>query len=812
VVSKTFDGMFRFLSVTILACCCALLCRAETADLPVIRNTTLGFNHQFPNRHWTPVRVDIENPGPDRHATLVIEPVSRAQGQSIGISKPVFLPARSRRTIYLTVFPDVSENAPITKPGQEKIESTSVAKVFHAKLTDGGLKVWSEYDVMAKIIPDNAALMLVTDARLTSYRTPSELPSGWARKPLARVGLMPRDLPAHAVDYESISVIVLGDPGTVELNTMQRQALLDWTRAGGTLYVAPSPGLTDAWLHRWQAILPVEFAAPDKLATEPRLSRWASPTVFNDGLVFRRMVVRDGTTVLAGDTNSPLLAVCREGLGSVAAFALDSGDLAFQRWTGTTNFSAELLGYALKTIPATDRLFERAAGTDAIVSSLAGIKVLGRGPMLIYLAVLVAGMIAVLYAFRLTRAPERGWTVVAVLAVVTGSAVVVAADRWKGQPQPFLNEVNVVYVSGNQAVAHSALGLYSPKAASYDLAASAETLRLRPRTGYGVTPDPFSLRVDDDLRVAGLAVRASDMRAMFGQAILPDGNQPQARANLSDAGLSVTVTNPTAQPLEDCFFKCNRLVVPLGDLAAGESRTFKNLTGSDEPRFTSRLVQNTTDELRSRIRRLFFPDPVFTLGKQRLFDSSGFRERGPAVYGWSDNPLFPATIQQPVARRAVNFWNIETPVTYEGRQLTVPRGLMTLRLKNRDARTVERAEGRYSGTRGSTILAEFSLPADCPDLQITSAKVFVNYRGSAFRCRVEMQPPGTDELKQKRQPELTGGPIFNVPNPGQWYDAARRSFIVAVDIEPTSSSSAEVAAVNYWQIRELDFELGGTVP
>ena len=155
------------------------------------------------------------------------------------------------------------------------------------------------------------------------------------------------------------------------------------------------------------------------------------------------------------------------------------------------------LSLAQKTIPAADRLLERASGTDAIVSSLAGIKVLGRGPMLGYLVALVAGMVVVLYAFRFTRAPERGWTVVAVLAVVTGIVAMVVADKWKGQPQFFLNEVNIVYVAGDHAVAHSALGLYSPRAASFDLAASAETLRLRPRKGV----DSFSVRVNDDLQI-----------------------------------------------------------------------------------------------------------------------------------------------------------------------------------------------------------------------------------------------------------------------------------------------------------------------
>jgi hypothetical protein len=193
---------------------------------------------------------------------------------------------------------------------------------------------------------------------------------------------------------------------------------------------------------------------------------------------------------------------------------------------------------------------------------------------------------------------------------------------------------------------------------------------------------------------------------------------------------------------------------------------------------------------------------VYTLARQRLFDTTTYRERGPALYGWSDAPLFPVASTPHIARRAVNFWNIETPVAYAGRHLTFPRGSLTLRMKNRDARTVERAEGRFAGTRGANLIAEFSLPADCPDLRITSAKVFVNYRGSAFRHRVLIQ-----SADDRRQAPLTGE---TVSDPAQWFDPATRSFTVKVEIEPVSLEDA--AAVNYWQVRELDMEIGGTVP
>ena len=809
--------MLRYLFLIGLVCALAVTGRADSRELPVIRNAQLGFNHQFHNHYWTPLRVEIENPGPERHVVLVIEPVSHAAGQSVTLTKPLWLPANSRRTVFLTALPEHNENA---VPPKNAGSLPAIPKVLLAKLTDGGLQVWSQYDILGKVIPESAALMLVGDARLASYRIPPEVPAGFGKRTVERIGIAPVNLPARAIDYEGINLLVLGDPGASDLQAMQRQAIVEWVRAGGTLVFNPSPGDTNRWWESWQALLPVTYQPDDRLATEPRLSRWGVPQVFADGLRLRRMIVRAGSEVLAGTADAPLLVTRREGLGHVAAMALDTGDLNFQHWVGAANYSAEQFSRALHTIPAADRLLEKSPATDGIVSSLAGIKVLGRALLLGYLVVLVAGMIVVIALFQLTRRPERGWAVVIGLAIIVGGVVIVVAHRWKGQPQPFLNEVAIMFVSADAdyAVAHAAVGLYSPTAAKFDLDTTGDTARLRPPVGGRLSPDPFSLDFDDHLRIPRLAVRASDVRAMSGAAALPAGPLPQARAQLTPAGLELTISNPTRQQLADCFFKYNRLVVPFGDLPAGATRTLKNLAPGNELQFSSRVVASAEDELRARLRRIFFPDPVYTLSRQRagellgLHLRSALAEWSPAVYGWSDQPVFPLQAGAGLARRAIGLWAVETPLTYTGGKLVVPRGMLALHLKNRDARTVERAEGRFSGTRGAAILAEFTLPADCPDLRVDDARLIVAFRGSAFKCNVQMQPPGTGDTA-KPQPALTGGPDYQIATPGKWYDPARRSFTVAINIEPVNADPAlQMAAVNYWQIRELDLELGGTTP
>ncbi len=807
--------MFRGFFLIGLMSALATLGRADSRELPVIRNTQLGYNHQFHNHYWTPLRVDIENPGPERHAVLVIEPVSHAAGQTVTLAKPIWLPANSRRSIFLTVLPEHNENAaPFDRNGTTP---PPIPKVLSARLTDGGLQVWAQADILGKVIPEEAAVMLVGDARLNSYRIPAEVPVSFGKRPVLRVGLAPANLPARAIDYDGVNLLVLGDPGVIDLNPMQRQAIVDWVRTGGTLLFTPGPGDTNGWFESWSALLPGTYQPGDRLATEPRLSQWGAPPVFADGLRLRRLLVRAGE-VLDGSPAAPLLVARSEGLGHVAAFALDTGDLNFQQWAGATNFNAEVISRALHTIPAADRLLEKSTAADAILSSLAGIKVLGRSAVLSYLAGLVVVLLIVLATFRFTAAPEQGWIVVAGLAVLVGGVVIVVAQRWKGQPQPFLNEVAVVMVGADArfAVAQVALGLYSPQAAKFDLDTTGDTVRLRPPVSGSLSVGPFSLQFDDHLRLPGLAVRASDMRAMYGEAVLPVRPYPQAQAQLTSAGLELRVTNPTRQRLADCFFKFNRLVIPLGDIAAGETRTLPHLVADTARQFSTRVVASTEDELRARIRRIFFPDPIYSLDRLRsntLLSRQARNALGdwsPAVYGWTDQPVFPLTGSGTLARRSVGMWAIETPVAYAGPQLTIPRGLLKLRLKNTDARTLERAEGRFSSTRGGKIVVEFSLPPECPNLRVETAAVIVDFHGSAFQCHVQPLLPGSSEMTAQK-PALSGGPVYPVAEPEKWFDPQRRSFTVGIDITSVSTELLQQMAVNYWQIRELDLELGGTV-
>ena len=234
--------MFRRLFFSGLVGALATAGRADSRELPVIRNTQLGFNYQFHNHYWTPLRVEIDNPGPERHAVLVIEPASNAAGQTVTLVKPIWLPANSRRTIFLTVLPEYNETAP------------PIPKVLSAKLTDGGLQVWSQADILGRVIPETAALMLVGDARLTSYRIPPDVPAGFSKRAIERASVAPANLPARVIDYEGVSLSYSAIPARPRrCAILVSSATRGWQTnswASSRIYRAGNSG--KSWSRRWR--------------------------------------------------------------------------------------------------------------------------------------------------------------------------------------------------------------------------------------------------------------------------------------------------------------------------------------------------------------------------------------------------------------------------------------------------------------------------------------------------------------------------------------------------------------------------------
>lgn len=785
----------------------------QTAEeLPRVRHVQVGVGGQFRNRHWTPLAVDVENPGPARSGLLVVELAGAFTGQRVEFSRPVLLPANSLRRFEFPVFPDAP--APL---GAKK----TMDRVASVKLTDGGLQVWSRNEGLAHKVAEDAVFLLVCDTVFTGYRGLRDLPIGPEKRMLSKSQVQPKNLPRRPLDMRGFDAVVLGGFADAAPTPLQLAALRDFVEVGGHLIVVPSaaPGISPA-LAEW---LPGSFVGTQRLETIPPV---AGEFIFTNGLPISRLVPGSGD-VSIGTRDRPWVLSRTAGAGRVTMLGFEAGSEEFSAWPGSTNFWRGLLATP-QFLHHADRLLARSVPAEQVLAGLSGMKVVSRHAVLLYLATVSGLLFLVLAAFRFTAKPERGWAIAAPLALGIGVGAIVMAARWKSSPQPLLNEVYVATArSGDDsACIQAALGVYSPAERSFDLVTANDRAALAPGRSGVNPPEVFRIGYEERLSVSNLAVRADDLRTLIGRAPLAGFHAPTVRTRLSAEGLSLTVSNRSDAPLSAPFLKFNRLVVPLPDIAAGaqlEQRAATAGLGTPAP-----LVRSAKQEQRDRVSKVFFPEPVYSGDVKVSFDELRFqrllrgRELLPALFSWSERPAFPlAAIEPAVTRDAIGLLAVEGSVEYAGPTLLLPRGVMPLHIQNMGAYLFLRSEGCFAGGRAGQVAVEFSLPAGCPNLVAQELAVHFEYRGTAFEPEVFIAPgnviiPEDHRTVLPRIAKLGGSPPLRVPNPERFLGAGQRSIVVFIRI----SHSAEGKRIglmsnpdlHVWQIRNLDLELKGTLP
>jgi len=779
---------------------------------PRIKNAQAGFSGQFRNRHWTPLRVDIENAGPARTGLLVAELEGTFTKQRVQFSRPVFLPAQSVRQFEFPILPD-------SRPGQP--DKIRFDKVVSVKLTDGGLRTWSQTEAIGSQVGEDAFFLLICDASFSGYRGLREMTVGAEKRVFARAQAAPKNLPRRPLDLRGFDALVLGGLTETELSPLQLAAVRDYVAVGGHLIVLPSaaPGLTPTLAE----LLPGTFVAPQRVETLPAV---AGEFIFTNGVNVARLIAERGET-LAGTRERPWVLSRNAGAGRVTMLAFDAGSEEFNGWPGAKDYWRELLGNAPQFLHHADRLLARAPQTERVLASLSGIKVLSRHGVLLYLAGVCGGLLLVLAAARFTARPERGWAVAGGLALVTAIATVTMAARWKATPEPFLNEVYVATARSGEDVGRvqAALGLFSPTEQAFHLQTSTDTASLGPGRSALTPPELFRLDYEARLSVSNLAVRADDLRTLIGRAPQTTVRAPVLRASIGAEGLSLVVSNRSDAALSGPFLKFNRFIVPLPDVAPGAQLEKSGLSVNAHS-VSTELLRSTRQQERERLREAFFPAPVYSGDLAMTYDERRFqkllrgREPLPVLFSWSDAPAFPlAAIEPSVARRAVGLLAVEGSIEFTGPTLLLPPGVMPLQLRNLGAHAFERSEGCFASGRPGQVALEFSLPPGCPSLTAQELTVHFEFRGAAFQPAVYVAQGDFNmqgELQQflPRMEKISATPPARVPEPSRFLKAGARSVIVLVDITYSAEGKQLGTSMNpnlhTWQLRDLDLELKGT--
>jgi hypothetical protein len=783
-------------------------------DALLLRGAQAGFTGQFRNRHWTPLTVLVENPGPARHALLVAETDGVDSRQRVQFTRPVFLPAQSVRQVELPVLPDLPPRAP---------ERTRFSRVASVRLTDGGARTWGETDAIGSMVAEDAFFLLIADTAFSGYRQLRDMTIGAERRNCARAQLAPKNLPRRPLELRGFDAVVLGQLAETELSPLQLHALRDFLTMGGHLVVLPTaaPGVSPALAE----LLPAAFISPGRVETLPAV---AGEFVFTNGVGVAHLVPERGS-ILFGTRERPWAVSAGLGAGRVTMLGFNAGSEEFSAWPGAKDFWRELLAGPAPLLNHADRLLARSAQAERVLAGLSGLKVPARGTVLLYLGGVCGGLLLVLAGFRFTARPERGWAVAAVLALVVGVGAVTAATRWKATPEPFLNEVHVTTARSGEdnARVQALLGVSSPAERRFQLRTADDGASLVPGRSAVTPPDLVRLGYDANLSVTNFAVRAEDQRLLVGRAPKADVRAPVFRARLGEDGLSVTLSNRSAAPLTAPFLKFNRFIVPLADVPPGGVLERAGLRVNAHETTTG-LVRSAREQERERLREAFFPAPVYSADFAMSYDERRFarllrgREPLPVLFSWSDAPAFPlATVEPDATRRAVGLLAVEGELDYAGPTLLLPPGVMPAQTRNLDAYAQERGDGCYAGGRPGHLAVEFSLPPGCPPLTARETTVHFEFRGAAFESEVHVAPgdfplQGEIGLLLPRMTKLAGGLPARVPEPERFLQPGQRSVLVVVSIRHSAEGKRLGHSMNpnlhTWQVRHLDLELKGVTP
>lgn len=781
---------------------------------PRIKHAQAGFSGQFRNRHWAPLVVDIENPGPARTGLLVAETEGFLTKQRVQFTRPVFLPAQSTRQFEFPILADL-------RPKQ--MDQVRFDRAVSVKLTDGGLQTWSQNEAIGNQVAEDAFFLLICDESFTGYRGLREMTVGPDKRVFARAQTQLKNLPRRPLDLRGFDALVLGGLTETELSPLQLHAVRDFVAVGGHLLVLPSaaPGINAGLAE----LMPGTFVSSQRVETLPEV---AGQFIFTNGVSIARLVAERGEP-LAGTRERPWALTRNVGAGRVTMLAFEAGSEEFNAWPGAKDYWRELLGNAPQFLHHADRLLARTPQAERVLASLSGIKVLSRHGVLLYLAGVCGGLLLALVAFRFTRRPERGWAVAGGLALVTAIAAVTTAARWKATPEPFLNEVFVATARSGEDTGRvqAALGLFSPAERTFRLQTASDSASLVPGRSALTPPELFRLDYEAQLSVSNLAVRADDLRTFVGRAPQLSVRAPTLKARFGADGLSVSVSNRSAAVLSAPFLKLNRFVVPLPDVAPGAQLEQAGLRVNAH-RVSNELLRTTRQQDRERLREAFFPTPIYSGDLAMTYDERRFqkllrgREPQPVLFSWSDAPAFPlGAIEPPAERRAVGLLAVEGEIEYSGPTLMLPSGVMPLQLRNLGAYAFERSEGCFASGRPGQVALEFSLPPGCPTLTAQELTVHFEFRGAAFQAEFYVIPSDFDlrgDLAQllPRMERIGATPPLRVPEPGRFVRPGSRSVTVVASITHSAEGKRLGSSMNpnlhVWQLRDLDLELKGTTP
>lgn len=429
---------------------------ARAADPGVRMNVEAGFaGTTARNGEWTPVYVDLENPGPAVSGSVVVKYLE--EGGTHGSSEePVDLAtgAKKRITVYARPSRSSSQLEVVFQDKKERVlagpEQAPIGVVDDETVLLGLVNMGAHTDPGLRPVISKTTKIVVMD--------PDELPDQWAA-------------------LRALDVLVLREPDASLLGPSRIAAIKTWVSGGGTLVVATA--------EKWRAMDDPSFTEllPVKVGGVKTMDANQLPPPFylQGGQVAVAVAAPLRGTTKMSASGSPIVSEARYGLGRVIFVAIEPGSL--------TNVPVEAKGALWnavlqipKEIPQDPNSayysgYGYAVSPEQLIQQeLSRIPPL-KPPSVLLVTALIALYVAVVGPgdyFFLKRLGKLHWTWVTYpLAIAGFSGLIYVYARLTRSSDMMIRTISVVdspaEPPGAPAPMHVYGGVYSPRAGRYQV-------------------------------------------------------------------------------------------------------------------------------------------------------------------------------------------------------------------------------------------------------------------------------------------------------------------------------------------------------
>lgn len=625
---------------------------AAAGDAPAMTARALLQGHVRAGS-WFAVAVDLENAGPPVTGELRI---SGGVDSKTRFGTPVELATGSRKQYLVYAQPPAFG-------GTMKVELVSGGSVVQTAKVAVALHDQSQ--LVVGVVSENPA-RIVGELRL--------LPSSTGVSPTV-VPLVPADLPERVQAWAGIDRLVWQDVDASTLTPGQLAALRTWIAGGGRLVIVGGTAGADSLA-----------GFPDDL-----LPYRPSSLVDIDPAVLRPILggVPAGAATLTAYAGSPGLGrpLATSGDRVVAAeLKVGNGFVTLLGFDPTTSWIAE--GDTWDT-PLWRRLLPpRTGGITALVddSQLVGaltnvpslaLPPLGGLLVLLFGYIVLVGPVNYLVLRKLDRR-EWAWVTVPVLIVVFTAGSFGIGTLMRGS-DVVVNELAIVRgaPATESATVQSYLGIFSPSRAVFQVRVPGDALIAAPINGdvFGSGVATLDVLQGDPSRVRDLAVGVGSLRTLRAEAA---ATGPKVEADLAvvDGVLTGTVTNSSAEPLEEAAIIVGASATPIGTIAPGASAPvsltigaspFNQMSLSDRMLGTVNWDNPTIDDARQRL--IVRHSIIDQISNDPMTGApTGFPSEAATLVSWGSREVIPLEIEGQVVRRMANvLYQVPLPFTIRGK-------------------------------------------------------------------------------------------------------------------------------------------------